>query len=428
VSAVRQVTLANGLRVVAIEMPQVKHVAIRVFIGAGSRDDPRDKAGICHFVEHLLFRGNERYSHEGALRAHIASMGGRANAQTGKEWKSLDLDVSARHLRSALSVMADMLLTPNFNGIEVERRIVLEELASVYDENDGTIWGLEELTEKILWPYSTLGVPILGEARTVLDISLADVQHYMARHYLAGNMVLAIAGCVRLEEILKDVERLFGALRAGISYRSRTAPALTAGASHLLEQHGSPRAATRLLFPTTGWGGPMEAPALLMSLVLAAHGAGRIHDTLRSRAGLSYSGEADAVLYSDAGRFTIDASTKKEKLPQLVTALARMLRDIRDRGPSPADLEAAKESWGLALEGISEAPAEAAVHVGIAVLEGRPLIDEHLAMARAVTGAQMAEFARATFRSKIGHLLVNGDRDEELLGAAWRAFETALAE
>jgi predicted Zn-dependent peptidase len=165
-----------------------------------------------------------------------------------------------------------------------------------------------------------------------------------------------------------------------------------------------------------------------MSLVLAAHGAGRIHDTLRSRAGLSYSGEADAVLYSDAGRFTIDASTKKEKLPQLVTALARMLRDIRDRGPSPADLEAAKESWGLALEGISEAPAEAAVHVGIAVLEGRPLIDEHLAMARAVTGAQMAEFARATFRSKIGHLLVNGDRDEELLGAAWRAFETALAD
>src|SRR5258708_5422027 len=99
-------------------MPSAQHLSIPLLVGAGSRDDPRDKAGISHFVEHLLFRGTERHPNESAFRAHAASMGAAMNAHTTKEYTALEIDVSARHLRAALRLMPEMVLTPTFNGLE----------------------------------------------------------------------------------------------------------------------------------------------------------------------------------------------------------------------------------------------------------------------------------------------------------------------
>ncbi|MBX3191420.1 MAG: insulinase family protein [Labilithrix sp.] len=423
----RRATLPNGLRVAAFEMPEVQHVAIRLMVGAGSRDDPRDKAGISHFVEHLLFRGNERHPHEAALRAHMASMGARMNAQTAKEWTAIEIDVSARHLTAALGLLAEVLLTPTFNGLEVERRIVLEEMSHVYDENDGSIWTTEELGDTKLWPYNTLGVPVIGEPRTVLGITLADAKDYLARHYLAGGIVLSLAGGFSLDAIMKDVEALFGGLSPGVPLKTRTAPAMTNGALHLIENAWATRSSVRMIFPFHALARENMGGVLTM-LVLATSGAGRIHDVLRSRSGIAYTGDAEILQLSDVGRLTIRADVKKENLPQLVQSVAKTLRDLRDRGPTPEELVAAKESYLLLLETIGDTAASAAQGIGLATLANEPSLEEEMELTRAATVEAVVEYARATLRAKTGHIVVYGPREEDDFKSSWRAFESLLGD
>lgn len=423
----RRASLPNGLRICAVEMPGVKHVSVRLIVGAGSRDDPRDKAGISHFVEHLLFRGTERHPHESAFRAHVASLGAALNAHTSKESTALEIDVSARHLRSALRLLAEMLLTPTFNGLEVERRIVLEEMAQVYDENDGSIWTMDELGESKLWPYNMLGVPVIGEPLTVLGITLADVKQYLAHHYRAGGMVLSIAGAFELDAIMKDIEVLFGGLPSGAPDKSRTAPGAKGGALHLVENRYATRCGMRMMFPCSGYG-PLGVAGAVTMFVLGSNGAGRLHDVLRCRTGIAYAGDADLTLYADVGRLTVHSDVKKENLPQLVDAVSKTLRDLRDKGPSPKELHAAQESYCLQLETILGSPASAAHAVGLAVSTGEPTIEEEMALTRATTAADIREWSRATFRSKVAQIVVNGPREEDDLKSAWRAFEGTLGD
>jgi predicted Zn-dependent peptidase len=423
----RQASLSNGLRICAIEMPGVRHVSIRLIVGAGSRDDPREKAGISHFVEHLLFRGTERHPHESALRAHVASMGATMNAHTTKESTTLEIDVSARHVRSALRLIAEVLLTPTFNGLEVERRIVLEEMANVYDESDGTIWTMEELGESKLWPYNMLGIPVIGEPLTVLGITLDDVKQYLARHYRAGGMVLAIAGAFELDPLMKDIEALFGGLPPGAPERSRTTPGPKAAALHLVENRWATRCGMRMMFPCAGYG-PVGIAGVLTMFVLGTNGAGRLHDVLRSRTGIAYAGDADIMLYADAGKLTVHSDVKKEKLPQLVEAVSKTLRDLRDRGPSPEELHAAKESYCFMLEAMLGTPASAAQAEGLALATNEPSLDEEIELTRAATAAEVWDWCRTTLRAKSAQIVVNGPREEDDLKSAWRAFETTLGE
>ena len=407
-------------------MPHARHVAVRLVVGAGSRDDPRDKAGISHFVEHLVFRGTERHPTETALRAHLASLGARMNACTTKEWTSLDLDMSVRNLERALPVLAEVLQSPTFNGLEIERRIVLEEMSDVYDENDGSIWHVDRYADSKLWPYNALGVPVIGETRTVLNITLADAKEYVARHYLAGGIVLGIAGAVDLDALLPQIDALFGALPAGTPFKARTTPASVSGAFHHLELAGATRCYVRLVFPCVGLG-PHDVRAVVTRFVLGTDGAGRIHDLLRSKTGIAYAGDADIVLHSDVGRFCLSSDVKKEKLPQLVTSLVRSLRDLREHGPRPDELAAAKECYLLALEAMHDAPADAALANAVnALYDDRP-VEEEMELVRSVTPADVMEFANATFRSSVGHLVVAGPRDADDRRAAWQSFDGSLA-
>lgn len=405
----------------------MRSVSIRLVTSAGSRDDPRDKAGISHFVEHLLFRGTERHPTESAQLAHVKSMGGATNAQTTKEWTSIDLDVSPRHLPAALRHIADMVLRSTFNGLEVERRIVLEEMAQTYEETDGTIWREEPLGDTKLWPRSSLGIPVIGERLTVLGITLADARHYLEGHYRAGGMVLSIAGGFRLEEIMKDVEEAFGGVPAGQPFKSRTVPATSTGALHVLEQPNSSRSTVLMLFPCAGMG-PSAITASFAAFVLSYDGAARIHDVVRSRGGLAYSADADLVLYSDVGRIAIRSDVMKEKVPQVVAAVSKTLRELRDRGPTPAEMIAARESYESFLERMMSSPATAALLNAVNTLYDEPSIEEEIELLRRVSADEVVAYARSVFQAKTGHIVIAGPREDDDFKAAWRSFATQLGD
>jgi predicted Zn-dependent peptidase len=121
-------TLANGLGLVVKPMPQAQSVSVGIWVRAGGRYEPAAKAGISHFLEHLLFKGTTRRSCE-QLKQAIEGVGGSLNGFTAEEFTCYLAKVPARHARRAIDILADMVRSPRFApaDIEKEREVILEQ-------------------------------------------------------------------------------------------------------------------------------------------------------------------------------------------------------------------------------------------------------------------------------------------------------------
>src|SRR5271169_1717266 len=126
-------TLEDGVRVVTERVPSVRSVALGFWIATGSVAELDEEAGISHLLEHMLFRGTERYGSE-EIDQIFDAMGAEINAGTDKEATSLYTRVLDRHLARAFEVMGEMISLPRFGELEAERQVVLEEIAMYEDD------------------------------------------------------------------------------------------------------------------------------------------------------------------------------------------------------------------------------------------------------------------------------------------------------
>src|SRR2546430_6533844 len=124
--------LDSGERVISERVPSVRSVALGFWIGAGSRDEKDDRAGVSHFIEHLLFKGSRSYSAQ-EIAEVFDGLGGELNAATSREHTVVYARVPDAHLATAVDVMADMVFAPTFADVDAEREVVLEEIAMVED-------------------------------------------------------------------------------------------------------------------------------------------------------------------------------------------------------------------------------------------------------------------------------------------------------
>src|SRR5687767_2475688 len=186
-------------------MPSVRSAAIGFWIGTGSVAEADEQAGLSHLLEHLLFRGSERF---GSLEIDqiFDGMGAELNAGTGKETTSIYSRVLDRHLPRALEVMSDMVWRPAFEDADTERRVVLEEIAMYEDEPQEKVFDV--LGEAVFGAHP-LGRPIIGRADVVRDTPLEAIGRFHAARYVPANTVVAAAGSVDHDQVVALVrERL----------------------------------------------------------------------------------------------------------------------------------------------------------------------------------------------------------------------------
>src|SRR5919199_575751 len=125
--------LDSGERVISERLDHVRSVAIGFWIGAGSRDEKADRAGVSHFIEHLLFKGTASYSAQ-QIAEIFDTLGGELNASTSREHTVLYARVPDAHVETALDVMGEMVFAPTFSDLDSEREVVLEEIAMYEDQ------------------------------------------------------------------------------------------------------------------------------------------------------------------------------------------------------------------------------------------------------------------------------------------------------
>ena len=343
---VQKSILDNGTTVLIDRMQDVRSFALGFFVAAGSGDEPPARQGISHFLEHVLFKRTRRRSTVQIARA-IDRLGGDVDAFTTKEYTGFYVHTLDSRLSEALDLMGDVVLSPAFESvdIEVERGVILEELGEANDNPDDLV---HEMFVRSFWRSHPLGAPILGSAETVQSIGLADLYRYYRSRYRPENLIVSVAGHVRIRECLAEIERLF-----------RRRASRSAGRAVIEKRAARPRGHQDLLLKSRrglgqahlclGVEGPSQSSerrfaASLLDIVLGGGMSSRLFQEVREKRGLAYSIASSLNSFRLGGYETISAACAPKNLARLLEVTLREVKRLKREGVRPRELAWAKEN------------------------------------------------------------------------------------
>src|SRR2546421_8657889 len=195
--------LDSGERVVSERLDHVRSAAVGYWIGAGSRDEDAARAGVTHFIEHLLFKGTDRYSAV-EIAEIFDGLGGELNAATSREHTVVYARIPDAHLETAVDVMADMVFAPAFAELDQEREVVLEEIAMYEDQPQELV---HDLFSESVFGSHPLGRPVIGTREVISTVSRRAIGAFHRSMYSGGNIVISAAGNLQHDRLMRLVER-----------------------------------------------------------------------------------------------------------------------------------------------------------------------------------------------------------------------------
>jgi predicted Zn-dependent peptidase len=336
--------LANGLRLVTVELPHLHTAAIVVYAKVGSRYESPEDNGLSHFLEHMLFRGSDAHPSSFALNLAIESLGGTLYAETGKDYSLYQISLQPELVAEGMAIFADIFAAPAFTQIELERQIVLEEINEDLDEN-GVDVSLDDLARRTVFPDHPLGQKITGPASNVERFSVDDCRRHFARFYGAENLILCVSGPVRREEVLAAATRLTGRIPRGRPAESLP-PAEMAGAPHFayVENPGA-QTAVQVLFRALPEIHPDFVTLQALIRVLDDGMSTRLHYTLCDQMGLAYYVSGAMEPFHDSALLVVDGAAAHAKLGELLERMLGILGRFRDEPVRPEELIKAKRRY-----------------------------------------------------------------------------------
>jgi predicted Zn-dependent peptidase len=385
----------TGARVISERVPGVRSVALGLWIGAGSRDEPEARAGVSHFIEHLLFKGSSRYSAQ-EIAEIFDELGGELNAATSRETTVLYARIPDDSLERALDVMADMVFRPAFADVDSEREVVLEEIAMVEDTPNDLV---HDIASEAVFAGHPLGRPVIGTASVISTVSRRALAAYHRRAYREDRIVLAAAGNARHEDLVAmfDARRNGASSSAGLPER-RPIPA-SLRPSVRFQPKDTEQYHLCLSAPGISLVDERRFAASLMDAILGGSASSRLFQEIREKRGMAYSVYTYSSQYGDTGQVGVYVGTREENLAECVEIAVRELSDIASGNVRPDELARAKENLKGRILLSLESTSARMTRLGRPTVTNTPLLSPEAVVKRleAVTAAEVAEIAEAVF-------------------------------
>ncbi len=324
-----QTTLANGLRVVSCEMPHTRSVTISAYVGVGSRYEPDDRAGVSHFVEHMVFKGTERRPDPVDISAQIESTGGMINAGTEQELTVYWCKVAQPYFFASMDLLLDMLRNSlcRQDDMEKERQVVHEELAMI---NDYPASRVDSLIDEMLWPDHPLGREIGGSHESVDGIDRDMIVKHMNEYYTPSNTVISVAGSVPHSEVVEQVERLSWDWPGGVPTPPSPAVSHQQKSQLRLEYRKTEQLHLSIALPGLALDDPDIYALDLLSVILGEGMSSRLFIELRENRGLAYDVHSGVSHFRDTGAFIITAGVDPSSAYEAVPAILEQVALVRD--------------------------------------------------------------------------------------------------
>jgi len=337
---VSRTVLPNGVRILSELMPQVRSVSVGIWLGTGARLEAPQETGICHFLEHLLFKGTAHRSAEEIARS-VDSIGGNLDAFTGKELVSFNTKVLDQHLPLAFDVLSDMVVYPLLRpeDIEKEKSVILEELKM---EADNPEYLVHEIFASNFWKGHPLGRPILGTRETIKRFNRDMIEAYYRRTYIPSNILITAAGNLDHERLVELARERFGALPA-----NGTVPADDPPSTHarLALRHKKSLEQVHLCLGVPSHPMPHRDrfAAYLLNTLLGGGMSSRLFQNIRERQGLAYAVFSELSAYRDTGCLSVYAGTSAEAARKVVTLILAELRRMKEELVGEEELRRGKD-------------------------------------------------------------------------------------
>jgi predicted Zn-dependent peptidase len=334
--------LDSGERLITERVDSVRSVSLGFWIGAGARDEPDAKAGVSHFIEHLLFKGTRSYEAQ-QIAEIFDEMGGELNAATSREHTVVYARVPDRHLEDALDVMADMVFSPAFTDIDSEREVVLEEIAMVEDTPQDLV---HDLLSEAVFSGHALGRPVIGRAEVISSISRRSIAAYHRRAYVAGNVVLAAAGHLEHEQVLGLLGRAARERAEPPARHTRVRSPLVREPPPGLrfQQKDTEQFHVCIGAPGIARSDRRRFAASLLDAILGGSASSRLFQEIREKRGMAYTVYSFGSQYTDSGLIGIYVGTREENLVSCLEIVAEEIADIAAGNLRERELERAKEN------------------------------------------------------------------------------------
>ncbi|MBA2765011.1 MAG: insulinase family protein [Thermoleophilaceae bacterium] len=320
----------------------VRSVALGFGVRVGSRDEAVEQAGLSHFLEHLLFKGTERFSST-EIDEFFDGIGAEVNAGTGKETTTLYSRFLDQHLESAFDVMSDMLLRPSYPDIDSERQVVIEEIAMYEDEPSDKV---HDVLDVAMFADHPLGRPVIGRAEVIGSVPVTDIARYHDARYGLSNLVVAAAGNVDHDRVVELVEETCqSALPAGEPVSGsrggapdRSAPGLRFHVKETEQCHLSVGGAG------IDRGDERRFALRVLDTILGGSTSSRLFQEVREKRGLAYSVYSYSSAYVDSGKIAIYVGTRPDNVAEALEVIGGELRKLGSEGVSAIELDRAKEN------------------------------------------------------------------------------------
>lgn len=344
-TGLRRTRLPGGLRVVTEHIPSVHSASVGVWVGVGSRDEGRSVAGAAHFLEHLLFKATPTRSAVQIAQA-MDAVGGELNAFTSREHTCYYAHVLDSDLALGLDLVADVVLRGRClaEDVEIERDVVLEEIAMRDDDPEDT---LGDVFLSAMFGEHPVGRPVIGSVASISSMTRAQLHSFHVRRYTPDRMVVAVAGNVDHDEVVALVREHFGPhlVRGRAPVPPRRGAGRVPGRPQLqVVRRDAEQTHLSMGVRTPGRHWEHRWALAVLNTALGGGLSSRLFQEVRETRGLAYSVYSTVDTFADSGALSIYAGCLPERFDEVVRVTTDVLGDVARDGLTVDECRIAKGS------------------------------------------------------------------------------------
>lgn len=340
--------LPNGVRLLTIPLPAVGSVATSVMVGVGSRYESKEWNGISHFLEHMVFKGTERFPTTDDVNV-IERNGGLQNAYTDIDITNYHNKVLSSDWKLGLEINKELALSPRLEQqyVDKERDVILEEMKRYDDEPASKV---DEMFHTMMYPGMKLGMKIIGEEASLRNVASNELQTYHKQWYRPDKMVVVVAGgfdSVEEQTIKNQVEEWFGQLPAHtppttpefeLANDSQSEPKAV-----ILTKPDANQAHFELGIRTFNRTSDERYAWSVFNLLMGVSFTSRLFREIREKRGLCYHIRSSSSNWSDTGYWSIYAGVATDKVHEAVAQVVEELKKVVQDGITEDEVAIAKK-------------------------------------------------------------------------------------
>ena len=336
---IRRQKLANGLTIITEQMQHLRSASIGIWLQTGSRDEDAEWNGISHFLEHMVFKGTKHRTAEEIAR-QVDSIGGNMDAFTAKECICFNVKVLDEHVPTALDILSDLVLHPNFDPADIarERGVIMEEIKMDEDNPDYLV---HEIFTQNFWKDHPLGKPILGTKETVKRFDRQAVVDAYAHRFAPNNIIVSAAGNLDHDQFVAHVTKHFEHMKPMKNGFHAPAPKIS---SRIILRNKKALEQVQLCLgvPAHPIAHEKRHAGYILNTLLGGGMSSRLFQNIRERQGLVYSIYSDLNPYRDTGCLAVYAGTSLASASKVVRSVVGEFRDLKTQPVPEEELKRAK--------------------------------------------------------------------------------------